>query len=67
MSLKIKIWTLALLWISIVCTAVLATDSLIIRIILAAVLLGVTIHIVLIKTLRDTDALTLNKTTKNKN
>jgi uncharacterized membrane protein YbaN (DUF454 family) len=53
MALKMKIWTIALLWIAIVCTAVLATDSLIIRIILAVVLVGVTIHIVLIRTVRD--------------
>ena len=50
MSLKVKIWTLSLLWISIVCTSVLATDSLTIRIILAVVLIGVTIHILLVKT-----------------
>jgi len=50
MSLKMKIWTLSLLWVAIICTAVLATDSLPIRIILAVVLIGVTIHVLLIKT-----------------
>jgi uncharacterized membrane protein YbaN (DUF454 family) len=50
MSLKMKIWTLSLLWIAIVFTTVLATDSLVIRIILAVVLAGVTIHILLIRT-----------------
>jgi uncharacterized membrane protein YbaN (DUF454 family) len=50
MSLKMKIWTLSLLWIALVCTAVLATDSLVIRIILGVVLAGVTIHILKIKT-----------------
>ncbi|MFA5317094.1 MAG: YbaN family protein [Dehalococcoidales bacterium] len=50
MSLKMKIWTLSLLWISIVLTATLFTDSLIIRIILMVVLIGVTIHILKIKT-----------------
>jgi hypothetical protein len=50
MSMKMKIWTLSLLWVAIVCSAVLATDSFIIRIILAVVLTGVTIHILLIKT-----------------
>jgi uncharacterized membrane protein YbaN (DUF454 family) len=50
MSLKMKIWTLSLLWVVIVCTAVLVTDSLTIRIILAVVLVGVTIHILLVKT-----------------
>jgi len=53
MSLKMKIWTLSLLWIAIVCTALLATDSLIIRIILACVLIGVTVHILLIRTLKN--------------
>jgi len=52
MPLKMKIWTLTLLWIAIVCSALLATDSLIIRIILAVVLAGVTIHILLIKTVK---------------
>jgi uncharacterized membrane protein YbaN (DUF454 family) len=50
MSLKMKVWTLSLLWVVILCTAVLATDSVIIRIILAVVLVGVTIHIFLIRT-----------------
>jgi uncharacterized protein len=52
MSLKMKIWTLSLLWAAIILTSALATDSLIIRIILAAVLIGVTIHIFKIKTIR---------------
>ena len=52
MSMKMKTWTLSLLWIAIICSAVLATDSLIVRIILAIVLIGVTIHILKIKTLR---------------
>ena len=50
MSLKTKIWTLSLLWAAVACSAVLATDSLTTRIILAIVLAGVTIHIILIKT-----------------
>ncbi|MHB8105158.1 MAG: YbaN family protein [Dehalococcoidales bacterium] len=53
MSLKMRIWTISLLWVAIVCTAALATDSLIIRIILAVVLIGVTIHIFLIKTVKN--------------
>jgi uncharacterized protein len=52
MSLKMKIWTLSLLWIAILCTAVLATESLIVRIILVVVLIGVTIHILLIRTIK---------------
>ena len=50
MSLKMKIWSLSLLWVAIVCTAALATDSLLIRIILTVVLIGVTIHILTVKT-----------------
>jgi hypothetical protein len=50
MSLKMKIWTLSLLWLAIILTVTLITDSLIIRIILAVVLTGVTIHILKIKT-----------------
>lgn len=53
MSLRMKIWTLSLLWVTIVCTAILATDSLIVRIVLTAVLTGVTVHILLIKTLKN--------------
>jgi uncharacterized protein len=49
MPLKMKIWTLTLLWISITCAALFTTDNLIFRIILAAVLTGVTIHIISIK------------------
>jgi len=52
MSLRMKIWTLSLLWIAIVCSALLVTDSIIIRIILAIVLIGVTVHILLIKTVK---------------
>ena len=52
MSLKMKIWTLSLLWIAILFTAVFATESLIVRIILAVVLIGVTIHILLIRTIK---------------
>lgn len=54
MSRKMKIWTLSFLWVTIICTALLATDNLLIRIILAVVLIGVTIHILLIKTYKNT-------------
>jgi hypothetical protein len=50
MPVRMKVWTLILLWAAIVSTAVLATDSLIARIILALVLVAVTIHILLVKT-----------------
>jgi uncharacterized protein len=52
MSLKMKIWTLSLLWIAILLTGIFATDNLIIRVVLAAVLIGVTIHIITIKTVK---------------
>ena len=50
MSLKMKIWTLTLLWVAIICTALFATTSLAVRIILGSVLIGVTVHILLLKT-----------------
>jgi len=50
MSLKMKAWTLVFLWIAIICSAALATDSFTIRIVLAVVLTAVTVHILLIKT-----------------
>ena len=59
-SRKMKTWTLILLWISIVATAILATDSLIIRIILAVVLFGVTIHILKVKTTKKEQLISLN-------
>jgi uncharacterized membrane protein YbaN (DUF454 family) len=49
MSLKNKVFTLSLLWITIICTAWLVTNSLVVRIILGAVLAGVTTHIMLLK------------------
>ena len=52
MPLRMKIYTLSLLWIVILCSALLLTDNLIVRIILAAVLVGVTIHILMIKTIK---------------
>ena len=53
MSLTNKIWTISFLWIAILCTAFLVTESLVIRIILAVVLVGVTPHILLIRTLKN--------------
>jgi uncharacterized membrane protein YbaN (DUF454 family) len=53
MSLKMKVWTIGLLWIAIVSTAVFATESMIVRIILAVVLIGVTLHILLIRTIKN--------------
>jgi uncharacterized membrane protein YbaN (DUF454 family) len=53
MPLKMKIWTITLLWITIICSAVFATDNLIVRVILAVVLIGVTVHIIVIRTMKD--------------
>jgi uncharacterized membrane protein YbaN (DUF454 family) len=51
MSLKMKIWTLCLLWVLIIGTMHFLTESWIVKIILGAVLTGVTIHILTIKTM----------------
>jgi uncharacterized membrane protein YbaN (DUF454 family) len=53
MPRRMKIWTLALLWLAIFCTAFCVTDSPIVRIILAVVLVAVTVHIFMIKTIRN--------------
>ncbi len=53
MSLMNKIWTISFLWIAILCTAFLVTEGLVIRIILVVVLLGVTVHILLVRTLKN--------------
>ncbi len=53
MSLKMKVWTIGLLWITIVSTAVFATEGMIVRIILAVVLIGVTLHILFIRTIKN--------------
>ena len=48
--LKIKIITILLLWITITCSIIFAVDNLIIRVILLIIAIGVSVHIVLIKT-----------------
>ena len=50
MPLKVKIATILLLWITIACSVVFAVEALVIRIILLIVAIGVTVHILLIKT-----------------
>jgi uncharacterized membrane protein YbaN (DUF454 family) len=52
MSLAMKVWTIIILWLAIILTGILLTDSLVVRIILAVVLVGVTVHIILLKTLK---------------
>jgi uncharacterized membrane protein YbaN (DUF454 family) len=52
MLLYMKLFTISLLWISIGLTAWLTTENLGLRIFLACVAVGVTLHIILIKTLK---------------
>ena len=49
--LRVKVLTLVLLWITIGCSAALATDTLWVRIVLIAVAIGVTTHIFSLRTL----------------
>lgn len=49
MPRKVKVATIALLWIGILCSIVFATDNLITRIILLVIAIGVTLHISLLK------------------
>ena len=51
-SLKVKIAALALLWITISCSAIFGTGLLIVRIILFLVAIGVSVHILKIKTFK---------------
>jgi uncharacterized membrane protein YbaN (DUF454 family) len=52
-SLKVKIVTLVLLWATIILSAIFATDALWLRILLVSIAVGVTIHILWIRTLKD--------------
>jgi len=49
MPLKIKIITIFVLWVAITCSAIFAVEDLIIRIILFIIAIGVTVHIILIR------------------
>ena len=55
--LKVKVLTISLLWITIGCSAVFAVDVLLVRIILILIAIGVTIHILRIRTLERGDKL----------
>jgi hypothetical protein len=50
MPLKIKVLTILLLWVTIACSSIFAVQALIIRVILLLIAIGVTVHIILIKT-----------------
>jgi uncharacterized membrane protein YbaN (DUF454 family) len=49
MPLKTKIFTLSLLWVTIGLSVAIGTQNLVVRIVLLAVAVGVTLHIILIK------------------
>ena len=50
--LKVKIVTIALLWITIGCSAALAVESLLVRLILILIAIGVSIHVLRLRTLK---------------
>jgi len=48
--MKLKIRTLAILWLTMISTMIFATDKIVVRIILTTIAIGVTIHILVKKT-----------------
>jgi hypothetical protein len=52
MTAKAKALTLTLLWVTLIAAAVLFTSSPVIRIILASVGIGVTVHLLMVRTLQ---------------
>ncbi|MBU2536604.1 MAG: YbaN family protein [Chloroflexota bacterium] len=56
MPLKIKIITILLLWVTIACSIIFAVDNLIIRVILLIIAIGVTVHIILIRTAKEKES-----------
>ncbi len=50
--MKLKVWSISLLWITIGCSVAFAVNILAIRIILIIIAFGVTVHILSIRTLR---------------
>jgi uncharacterized membrane protein YbaN (DUF454 family) len=53
MPLKIKIFTILLLWATITCSVVFAVQALVIRVVLLVIAVGVTVHIAMIRTARE--------------
>jgi len=53
LPLKIKIGTILILWITISCSAVFATDFLWLRVLLLVIAVGVTIHLLRLKTIKN--------------
>lgn len=56
MPLKIKIFTILLLWTTITCSVVFAVQALVLRVILLVIAAGVTVHIAMIKTTREKES-----------
>jgi uncharacterized membrane protein YbaN (DUF454 family) len=56
MPLRIKIFTILLLWATITCSIVFAVQALVIRVILLVIAVGVTVHIAMIKTTREKES-----------
>ena len=50
---RVKIGALSLLWVTILASGLLATDNLLVRVILILIAVGVTVHILSIRTLRE--------------
>jgi uncharacterized protein len=53
MPTKMKAWTLGLMWFTIICSALFFTENLAVRIILGIILSGVTLHILMVKTMKN--------------
>ncbi len=54
-ALRVKILTVLLLWTTIGCSAAFAVDNIAVRVILSVIAIGVTIHIVTVRTLRHSE------------
>ncbi|MDQ1281156.1 MAG: uncharacterized protein QG670_2420 [Thermoproteota archaeon] len=52
-SLKVKLFTLSLLWILIIYSAVFVVNSLIVQVVLVSIAIGVTIHLIKLPTLKE--------------
>ena len=56
MPLRIKVFTILLLWATITCSIVFAVQALVIRVVLLIIAAGVTVHIVMIRTTREKES-----------
>jgi uncharacterized membrane protein YbaN (DUF454 family) len=53
LTIKAKVFNIALLWIMILSSAIFFTEELLIKILLLAIAIGVTIHLLMVKTKKD--------------